>query len=246
MDAVKILGSLLGGGSMSSNLGGQVIGGLLKGAMSGGTSAGSGGGLGDLLGAALGGAKSGGTAGGGLGDVLGAALGGGGGRSGGGLGAVLGTVAMGALAKYAAGQGGGMPDLGALLGGGSQQRAQLDTPAVHNEAEVLIEAMINAAKADGRIDAGEERAIFDRLGELDQDEMEFIRRKLQAPVDAAEFARRVPDSMRQQVYGASLLAVELDEQSEALYLRDLAQGLRLQSDECNAIHQQLGAPVIFR
>ncbi len=247
MDAVKILGSLLGGGSMSSKRGGQMMGDLLKNAAGGGGS----GGLSDLLGSALGAGASG--RGGGLGDIVGAALGGGG-RSGGGLGGILGTVAMAALAKYMAGKGGGgggsMPDLGGLLGGGESASrldpSALDEVSIDNQAELLIEAMINAAKADGRIDPSEEQVILERLGDLDPDEMAFLRDKLNAPLDATEFARRVPSSMGQQVYGASLLAMELDERSEARYLHELAQALRLDADECNAIHREMGEPEIFR
>ena len=52
--------------------------------------------------------------------------------------------------------------------------------------------------------------------------------------------------MGQEVYAASLLAVELDERSEAVYLRDLAQALGLDAATCNGIHAELGAPQIFR
>ena len=41
------------------------------------------------------------------------------------------------------------------------------------------------------------------------------------------------------------MAIKIDEQSEANYLGQLARGLGLDADTCNAIHEQLGAPKIF-
>jgi uncharacterized membrane protein YebE (DUF533 family) len=169
------------------------------------------------------------------------------------MGGVLGKVAMAALVKYAAGKmgggGGGMPDMAGLLGGDTNAAAamsQFDSPETNGQAELLIEAMINAAKADGRVDASEEQAILGRLGDLDDEEMAFVRRKLQGPADAREFATRVPAGLAREVYATSLLAMELDERSEALYLRDLAQGLGLDASACNDIHREMGAPAIFR
>ena len=298
MDAVKILGSLLGGGAMTSGQGDNALGGLLRGALSGGQGgaqggdasgglgdllgsvlggaaggqsrgqsgglpgglgdilgsalggsrgSGSGGGLGDILGAALGGRQGGGSGGlpGGLGDILGAALGGGrsaGGRSGG-IGGALGGVAMAAILKYAMSK---MREGGSQAQEGGLNFADIDTPEVNGQAELLIEAMINAAKADGRVDAAEEQAILQRLGDLDAEETAFIRSKLLGSVDAAAFAARVPAHLAREVYATSLLAMELDERSEALYLRDLAQGLSLDAATCNAIHQEMDVPPIFR
>lgn len=250
----NLLGGLLGGGQGAGQSGGGGLGDMLGSALAGGGSSSSGG-LGDMLGSALGG---GGAGGGGLNDLLGGMLGGGGSRggAGSGLGGALGGVAMAALLKYAAGKmsgsGGSSPDLSGMLGSDQQAGGSglglmdFDTPEMNNQAELLIEAMINAAKADGRVDANEEQAILQRLGELDADEIAFVKSKLHGPVDAAGFAARVPANMAREVYATSLLAVELDERSEALYLRDLAQGLGLDAATCNAVHQQMGAPQIFR
>ena len=48
--------------------------------------------------------------------------------------------------------------------------------------------------------------------------------------------------LEQQVYGLSVMAIDLDENKEAHYLKDLAHGLRLPLDTCNGIHRKLGAP----
>ena len=268
MDAMKILGSLLGGGGVTSRKGDGALGGMLGSVLGGGAGAGnaglsdllggalgarpgSGGGVGDLLGAALGGTgpRPGGSAGGGLGDVLGAALGGGGGRSGGGLGGVLGGVAMAALMKYAAGRLGGAgstPSGASGLAGADLDLGAFETADANAEAELLIEAMIQAAKADGRIDPREERALLERLGELDDEERAFVAGKLREPADASALAARVPPGLAEQVYATSLLVIELDERSEARYLHELARGLGLDAARANAIHRELGEPEIFR
>lgn len=113
------------------------------------------------------------------------------------------------------------------------------------QAELLIRAMVNAAKADGQIDRSEQEAIVGQLGDLDQAEVQFLQAEFAKPVDVREFAWSVPLGMEQQVYGISLMAMDLDEQKEANYLAELAHGLRLSPEICNQIHEQFKAPKIF-
>jgi uncharacterized membrane protein YebE (DUF533 family) len=122
--------------------------------------------------------------------------------------------------------------------GGSEAEA-------NSEAELLITAILNGAKADGRIDAKEEQKILSQLGELGREEQEFLRAQLRAPVDAEALARSVPPGKQSEVYAMSLLGIELDDRKEASYLLDLAKALNLSGAECNRIHRQLGAPEIF-
>lgn len=56
----------------------------------------------------------------------------------------------------------------------------------------------------------------------------------------------VPAEMAQQAYAFSLLGMKLDTQQEAQYLGAVAQGLHLDAATCNAIHDKLDAPHIFR
>jgi len=205
MDAVKLLGSLLG----SNATGGNVLGSLLG----GGGGGGGGGGLG-ALGSLLGG---GGGGGGGLG-ALGSLLGGGGG--GGGLGGLLGSLA-----------------------GGQPAQAQ---PSEQDQALLLVRSMCNAAKADGQITQDEVKNIMGRLGDVDQQEAQFLRSELQSPLDINEFIRSVPQDMADKVYAFSLMGMRLDTQQEAQYLGALAQGLRLNPQTCNQIHDKFGAPQIFK
>jgi uncharacterized membrane protein YebE (DUF533 family) len=247
IDAMKILGSLLNSGALSrgsaSNILGSVIGAMTGAGQASGAppSGGGSGGLGDLVGGMLGGGQQG--QGGGLGDLIGGLLGG---------------------SPQATGATGGGGGLGDLLGmamqqfGGSQQseptqgaaRVNLPQDLSHEQAEqhagVLVRAMINAAKSDGKIDAAEQQKIIERLGDVTPDEIAFVRQEFETPLNAQGFVRSVPRGMEQQVYVVSLMAIDLDHNAEAKYLHELAQGFGMQPEACNQIHQQLGAPALYR
>jgi uncharacterized membrane protein YebE (DUF533 family) len=113
------------------------------------------------------------------------------------------------------------------------------------QAEILIRAMINAAKADGNIDREEQEKVIAKLGDITQAEADFVRAEFNAPLDVDAFIDSVPRGMEEQVYAVSLTAIDLDTNKEASYLQKLAQGFRISADTANAIHEQLGAPKIF-
>jgi uncharacterized membrane protein YebE (DUF533 family) len=115
----------------------------------------------------------------------------------------------------------------------------------NDDAIVLIRAMINAAKSDGDISETEQQSILERIGNPTQEVIEFLRNEFNQALDVREFAWSVPLGLEQKVYTISLAAIELDQNKEATYLRDLAHGLRLSPEACNQIHQQFGAQEIF-
>jgi len=250
----KGVGKMMGNGSGGSSSGG--LGGLLGNAMGGQQS--GGGGLGGLLGGVLGGQQGGG----GAGDLLGGLLGGGAqGSQGGSLGGLAGQ--LGGLLSGGAQQGQSGGGLGGLLdslgGGGAAasgglggllnqalagQEPQVDQNA-EKQAEVLLRAMLSAAKADGEIDAGEREKLTKHLGDVSAEEAAFVQQEMAAPVDIQGLVASVPQGMEQQVYLMSLTAIDLDSQAEAQYLHQLAQGLGIDQQACNAIHQQLGVPALY-
>ena len=132
--------------------------------------------------------------------------------------------------------------LGQLLGGGQPAAPPQEA---QDEAELLIQAMCYAAKADGSIDQGERDAILGRLGDLDDEEIAYLKEHLDGSVDVRGFTSKVPDDMDEQVYAFSLMAIKLDTQAEAQYFGELANGLGMDGDSCNRIHKQLGQPEIF-
>lgn len=122
----------------------------------------------------------------------------------------------------------------------------VEESSLNEQSVVLIRAMIGAAKADGQINEKEQQEIVGQLGHLSQSEIDFLRAEFARQVDVRELAWSVPLGMEEQAYTLSLIAIDLDEKKEAEYLADLAHGLRLRPARCNEIHQKYGAPVIFR
>ncbi|MDD7911711.1 MULTISPECIES: tellurite resistance TerB family protein [Pseudovibrio] len=95
---------------------------------------------------------------------------------------------------------------------------------------VLI-AMIQAAKADGHVDAQEQAHIFeqiDRLG-LGMEEKAFIMDELRAPLDIDKVvnAATTPE-LAMELYTASRLTIEPDHPAEQAYLQMLAARLGLE------------------
>lgn len=137
------------------------------------------------------------------------------------------------------------PSAGTEYRSAARSQDRFEPHPMNDKAEVLIRAMVSAAKSDGQIDQKEQDAIVGQLGDLDQSEVQFLRSEFAKPLDVRELAWSVPLGMEQQIYGISLMAIDLDERKEATYLAELAHGLRLPPEICNQIHEEFGAPKIF-
>jgi uncharacterized membrane protein YebE (DUF533 family) len=231
------------GGSSSQSSGSGGIGDLLGGVLGGGSSSStSGGGIGDLLGGVLGGGSTQKSSGGGLGldDLMGGLLKGNqsGGNTGGGMGDILGKL----------GQAGGAGGLGGLLNdalGNGGAVTQTTTQADEDAAGLMIRAMLQAAKADGNVDQAERDKLLSNVGDLSQEEADFINAELAREIDVAGLARDVPNGMEDQVYMMSVMGINLDTQQEASYLNDLAQSMNLGQSQVNQIHEMLGVQPLY-
>jgi uncharacterized membrane protein YebE (DUF533 family) len=116
----------------------------------------------------------------------------------------------------------------------------------NQQAMVLVQAMLNAAKCDGQISPAEQQAILNRLENPSRETMQFLRDELAKPLDVREFAWSIPVGMEQQVYTMSLIAIDVDSDKEQSYLRELAHGLRLRQEVCEQIKARLtGAEAAF-
>ena len=231
----------LGSGSSGGGLT-DLVGNLTKMIGSGGSGKTSGtGGLGGMLGEVLGDLSNNKAALGGLGALAGALLGGGKGSAkgavgGGGL-AMLASLAFSALSK--AGQAPAQAPR-ALLDPQNTQEQQ----ALEDDAEVIVRAMINAAKADGKIDQKEIEKIIGKLDDdgLPQEGKDFLVTEANKPLDldgVVASAGNQPE-MAAQIYAASLLAIEVDTQAEQNYMKQLASGLGLHPQVTSHIEQTLG------
>ncbi|MDY0039789.1 MAG: DUF533 domain-containing protein, partial [Desulforhabdus sp.] len=214
MSITELLGSIIQSGMTASShdrlknaLGGG-SGGLLDNLSSlFGSSAGSGGSMLEALSSKLGGASSGGGLGGLLGSVLGETEQAVGGRENlalGGLGALAGALL-----------GGGGKSMGGALGGGvlallgamaykalkdsgaetpsvpvglTQPKTEADRQRLEQHAELILRAMINAAKADGQIDQSEVQRIIGKLNEdgINANEQQFIIMEMQKPMETEQ------------------------------------------------------------
>lgn len=263
MNFTDILGSVLNQG-MSGSTGRRIDNSVSQGGLgdlmnsiggafgqpSGQSSSGGGllGSLGKMAGAAINSGPSGGTnpmVSGGLGALVGALFGGGGGAAKGALGgtalALLGSLAMKALQSK---MGGAAPSTSAqLMAGLREPENDQEAREVQSVAELTVKAMLNAAKADGRVDRDEIERIVGKLSEdgLSDEEQDYIREQISAPMDTDGLTRAVPNpQVAAQVYAASLLAIEVDTDAERRYLQDLAAGLGLDDQVVSQLHQALG------
>jgi uncharacterized membrane protein YebE (DUF533 family) len=124
---------------------------------------------------------------GGIGAIAGALLGGGlGGAARGGAMAVLGTLALSALKSAQAKRAGAS----ALPPVEPQEVAEVTAPAAE---QLLLTAMISAAKADGTIDQAEMQKIVGKISEdsVTPAEKQFVLDQMAAPVDVAAIAAKV-------------------------------------------------------
>lgn len=127
----------------------------------------------------------------------------------------------------------------------STSQDRQDNSGQNERALILVQAMINAAKSDGKIDPAEQETILKRLSDRSPSTIEFLRTEFAKPLNVREFCASIPIGMEQQVYTMSLIAIDLDTGQEAKYLMDLANGLRLDPDVREQIHQRLGAPSVY-
>ncbi len=186
--------------------------------------------------------------------TVGKALGGGSGGLSDMLGGLLGG---GSKSTGEAHQGNKLPDLMGKLGGSSDSglgdllssalagNKVEPTPDQEKQAEILLKAMISAAKADGEIDADEQKKITEHIGDVTPQEIEIVKKEMSSPLDVDALVREVPKGMEQQVYLMSLLTINLDNQKEAQYLDKLAKGLNISRQAVNDIHAQAGAPKLY-
>lgn len=198
------------------------------------------GGLGGMLGEVMENLGNNKAALGGLGALGGALLGGG--KS-----SAKGAIGGGALAMLAS------LALSALENSGQQpsqvpkERFEPQSPELKQKIEeganILVKAMINAAKADGAIDQAELQKIIGKFEEdgLTREDKDFFMSESTRPLDIegviASAAGR-PD-IGARIYAASLLAIEVDTPAEIQYMQKLADGLHLAPETVSYLEQSL-------
>lgn len=112
----------------------------------------------------------------------------------------------------------------------------------------LVRAMIAVARADGRLDAQESQAIFQKIEELglDSENQAMLVREMGQPVDMDVIVNSATSpEVAAEIYVASLLAVDVDTPAEKSYLAMLAARLQLPSELVVEIENQVEAQKQF-
>jgi uncharacterized membrane protein YebE (DUF533 family) len=113
------------------------------------------------------------------------------------------------------------------------------------EADLMIRAMIEAAKSDGKIDPEERRRILTCLKDAGTTESDHaaLLAAMSGPPDLDGLVARVTSpELAVEVYAASLLAIKDDQPSEQHYLARLGQRLKLAPETIAAMHVEYGDP----
>ena len=214
-----------GGGASGGGLGG-LLGGLLNRSGSGNASAS--GGLGGLLG--------------GLGGLLGGAPAGGTPqtRSGGMNYAALASLGMAAFQAYQAWQ----RQQASAPQQAIQTVDQLGGQAAEAHSHAVLRALIAAAKADGRIDDNEKQIISTEIGRhTDEPQLkQWLNDEVAKPLNAADFAEYAADpGLASEIYLASVMLVDDQQDAERSYLDELAAQLQIDANLQLHLEQQAKA-----
>ncbi|MGY2135224.1 tellurite resistance TerB family protein [Pseudomonas reactans] len=214
-----------GGSALSGGLGG-LLGGLLKGTSTGNASAG--GGLGGLLG--------------GLGGMLGGASATRPtqGRSGGMNYAALASLGMAAFQAYQSWQ----RQQASAPQQAIQTVDQLEGAQAEAHSHGVLRALIAAAKADGKIDEQEQQMISAEIGRHTDDIQlqQWLDAEVAKPLDAADFAEYAHDpALASEIYLASVMLVDDQQDAERNYLDDLAGQLQIDAQLQLHLEQQAKA-----
>jgi uncharacterized membrane protein YebE (DUF533 family) len=108
----------------------------------------------------------------------------------------------------------------------------------------LVRAMIAAARSDGRLDAQESQAIFQRIESLglDPESQALLVEEMGRPVDVDEIVDSATSpEVAAEIYIASLLAVEVDTRAEQSYLNMLAARLTIPPELAVELRRQVEA-----
>jgi uncharacterized membrane protein YebE (DUF533 family) len=175
---------------------------------------------------------------------------------------VLGSKKSSNLAKTAVKVGGAAAIGGLAWKAWQAYQASQNTPAVQSDETVflptqtsaqndlslaLLTAMIAAAKADGHIDAAEQRRIFTKLddAELDAEAKAFLMDELRKPLDIDAIVKLATSpEVAVEIYTASVLAIDPDDPAEQAYLAMLAARLKLAPELKLEVEKQAKQPAV--
>ncbi len=168
--------------------------------------------------------------------------------------AIFGTLAAQALEMAKSMMGGGQPPAGgmpniqmddqtAVIAGMRAPQSPQEQQQLTDMATLTLKAMMNAMKADGRVDEEEKARLLGKIkeGGVSAEEQRFVSEEMQKPIDLDALVRAVPNNQAAaQIYAASLMAITLDTDPEKRYMADLAGKLRLDPNVVAYLHKAVG------
>jgi uncharacterized membrane protein YebE (DUF533 family) len=140
----------------------------------------------------------------------------------------------------------GTEELAPAPEGSAFMPAKNDTDGQEALGLILVRAMIAAARSDGRLDAQESQAIFQRIESLglDPENQALLVAEMGRPVDMdALVAGASSPEVAAEIYLASLLAIEVDTAAEQSYLAMLAARLNIPPELAAELRRQVEAQV---
>lgn len=124
----------------------------------------------------------------------------------------------------------------------SKQAELTSEPVLQCNTDLLLDAMIGAARADGHIDAEEHQAIIAKLNALgiDAGTNQLIETALTKPLDPAALAARITSTEQAcEVYLISYAVIDVDHFMEKAYLQELEKHLNLPPALIQELKKQL-------
>ena len=120
--------------------------------------------------------------------------------------------------------------------------AQDDSAGMQHLRLTLVRAMIAAARSDGRLDAQESQAIFQRIESLNLPtaERDELVQELNRPVDIDALVQSATSQeVAAEIYLVSLMAIDVDTVEEQSYLAMLAARMGLPRELVQELHSQV-------
>lgn len=114
-------------------------------------------------------------------------------------------------------------------------------PEAEDHSHAILRALIAAAKADGRIDQQEEQLIYAEIKRHTDDPQlqQWLDEEVGKPLDAAEVAQSAQDpAMAAEMYLASVMLVDDQQDAERAYLDELASALQIDPTLQTHLEQQ--------
>lgn len=144
---------------------------------------------------------------------------------------------------------GGLAALGALAydawqkhSGSNDEQKFLPNDA-NREAlgKLTLKAIINAMKADGKIDDAEKSKLYNSLqnADLSDEEKSFLFDELNKPIDTEGLvALAIDEQSALEIYTASFVAINPDGEAEKAYLGDLANKLKITPELAQSVRDE--------